>query len=261
MKIGYASDLHVEFKEHKVPPVPEHLDVLILAGDVSSNAKGLAWAYETYKDSADHIVVVYGNHDYWGKHYYQKVLRRAREYAADKSNLHFLENDAVCIDGVWFIGATLWTDYSLGNQPLNMLAARDGMSDHVRIKFNHRGSFRRILPDDLLAINRKSASFIFDKVRELRDFDPEVVTFVVTHHGPATPSLDGYFEGSPLNPCYVNTFDARLHYGEGPDVWIHGHVHDDKRYKLGRTLVLCNPIGYPGQIPGSKIQVLEIQEA
>ena len=30
-------------------------------------------------------------------------------------------------------------------------------------------------------------------------------------------------------------------------MWIHGHTHQGSDYLLGKTRVVCNPRGYPGQ--------------
>lgn len=258
MKIAYASDLHVEFDGHKVPSCPP-VDVLILAGDISSKGRGLQWAYDTYRDAAQHILVVYGNHDFWGLEFH-KALAEARALARGLPNVFFLEDEIVCINGVWFIGSTLWTDYKLSSNPYLTMAyagdAHTGMKDHRRIKFKKNGAYGRFRPEEIVQINAKSAGYIFDQIKQARALNMPVV--VVTHHGPTELSLDDYYAGSPLNPCYVNTYGNRFANGEGPDVWIHGHIHDDKDYTIGRTRVLCNPIGYPGQIRGSGIRVLEL---
>jgi len=30
----------------------------------------------------------------------------------------------------------------------------------------------------------------------------------------------------------------------GPDLWVHGHIHDSSDYRIGKTRVICNPRGY-----------------
>jgi len=42
----------------------------------------------------------------------EPIYDKLREGAA-LNNIHFLENDSVVIDGVRFLGTTLWTDYRL----------------------------------------------------------------------------------------------------------------------------------------------------
>jgi Icc-related predicted phosphoesterase len=33
-----------------------------------------------------------------------------------------------------------------------------------------------------------------------------------------------------------------------PALWLHGHTHGSCDYKLGDTRVVCNPMGYPGEV-------------
>jgi len=33
-----------------------------------------------------------------------------------------------------------------------------------------------------------------------------------------------------------------------PKLWIHGHSHDRCDYRLGKTRVVANPLGYPSEI-------------
>ena len=33
----------------------------------------------------------------------------------------------------------------------------------------------------------------------------------------------------------------------GALLWIHGHLHTQKDYKIGNTRVICNPRGYPDE--------------
>jgi len=32
-----------------------------------------------------------------------------------------------------------------------------------------------------------------------------------------------------------------------PDLWIHGHIHTASDYFIGKTRVICNAMGYPGE--------------
>ncbi|WP_274534676.1 hypothetical protein [Aureimonas sp. AU20] len=68
-------------------------------------------------------------------------------------------------------------------------------------------------------------------------------TVVVTHHAPTPRSIHPRYEGDVANPAFASDLTdlvARV----GPDLWIHGHVHDSFDYRIGRTRVLANPKGY-----------------
>jgi predicted MPP superfamily phosphohydrolase len=123
MKLLILSDLHNEFQPFQ--PVPTDADVVILAGDIDVKARSGQWAASTFGSLP--VVMVAGNHDLWGSSIprgYEKMKEAVRG-----SHVHFLQNDQVVIDGVRFLGCTLWTDYRLtGNQPLAMWDARQRMT-------------------------------------------------------------------------------------------------------------------------------------
>ena len=95
------SDLHVEFFDFHPIEVPA--DVVVLAGDILIEHRGLAWARKAFPGKP--IIYVMGNHEYYEGDY-ERVLERARDEAA-KQQIHLLEQDQVVIDGVRFLGTTL----------------------------------------------------------------------------------------------------------------------------------------------------------
>lgn len=102
MKLHILSDLHNEFVPHQ--PNPEAVaaaDVIVLAGDIDVSIKGLTWARETF--SNHEIVYVAGNHEFY-QHHWNQLLFDMR-LKADALGIHFLENQAVMIDGLRFLGA------------------------------------------------------------------------------------------------------------------------------------------------------------
>jgi predicted phosphodiesterase len=244
MKIALISDAHVEFGERVLPPLPEGVDVLVLAGDIATGDYGEMWARENFEGKVRHIVAINGNHEFYG-HVMQDVVRRFRELSKDSDFFHFLENDTVVIDGVTFIGATTWTNYEVGNAgaaPLNMIYARQ-LNDHNRIGWLEDGVTRLIRPDDCLAMNEVSKDFIF---RELKNHPDRTKCVVVTHHGPTERSIHPKYERNELNCCYVNNWGNEIAYN-GPAFWLHGHVHDPFDYMVGDTRVIVNPLGYPNE--------------
>ncbi|MEM9690500.1 MAG: metallophosphoesterase, partial [Pseudomonadota bacterium] len=107
MKLHILSDIHVEF-EAFVPPATD-ADVIVLAGDIHVGRKGLDWALEQFPDKP--VIYVLGNHEYYGKAV-PKLTNELQKIAAN-TNVHLLERSSVEIDGVTFLGSTLWTDFEL----------------------------------------------------------------------------------------------------------------------------------------------------
>lgn len=109
MKALILSDLHLEFAPFEPAPDLE-FDVVILAGDIHSPAKrAVQWAADTFRGKS--VVYLPGNHEYYDGRL-DTTLAEARR-AADGSNVHVLDGDELVIDGVRFLGATLWTDFAL----------------------------------------------------------------------------------------------------------------------------------------------------
>ncbi len=62
----------------------------------------------------------------------------ARELADRYPNVHFLENEALNVSDVKFLGGTMWTDFRLRGHDtaLAMVYAECRMNDFKRIKFS-----------------------------------------------------------------------------------------------------------------------------
>lgn len=130
MKALILSDLHLEFGAFEPPAVDA--DVVVLAGDIGAGAEGIRWARNAFPSQP--IIYVQGNHELYGNEFYEVIDACRRE--AEKAEVTFLENEAAIVDGVRFLGATLWSDYCLhggGTQPTSMRAAASSINDFRRI--------------------------------------------------------------------------------------------------------------------------------
>src|SRR6202012_5047412 len=99
---------------------------------------------------------VLGNHECYGRVWSEEIAH-ARA-VAPLYGIHLLENNTVVLNGVRFIGATLWTDYALfgnGYVALAMNAARDGLLDHRRITWT-KHPWQRFRPQEALGLHRAS---------------------------------------------------------------------------------------------------------
>jgi len=116
MKIFLISDVHTEMAARYFDPYfdydclqfdyPEDTDVVALAGDVGVWLNGLEWAAHRFKNKE--IIYIIGNHEYYDSdiNIIDDMRRKAKELG-----IHLLNNDLVIIDGVRFLGTTLWTDF------------------------------------------------------------------------------------------------------------------------------------------------------
>lgn len=242
MKIWTFSDLHADVHPEVAPfrlpkEHPEH-DVVVIAGDLGEDTvKSIRWIADN--GFGKPVIYVPGNHDFYGKTI-DGNLEDALEEAAKHPSIHLLQNSHVDIDGVRFIGATLWTDYALDGEAFRWAAytaAQSGMNDHKRIRVRASG-YSKFRTKEAYMDHVRSREYITAMLREPFN-GPRVV---VTHHAPSARSIDhGRFRHSLLNPAYASNLD---HLVEWSDLWVHGHIHKTSDYNIGDARVICNPRGY-----------------
>jgi Icc-related predicted phosphoesterase len=105
MKLHILSDLHTEFADFGPPETDA--DAVILAGDIGVGLEGLRWAARHFPDRP--IVYVPGNHEFYG---HDIALTGSLKSEAPR-NISVLSDDRLVLDGVRFLGTTLWTDFKL----------------------------------------------------------------------------------------------------------------------------------------------------
>ncbi|TIP49796.1 MAG: phosphatase [Mesorhizobium sp.] len=237
MKIWLFSDLHLEATDLRQPLAILDADVCVVAGDLCrAPANGVHWLAENIAPSMP-CVYVGGNHEFY-KGAIREGLEDGRKAAKGFPDVHFLENDAVTISGVRFVGATLWTDYCImGHQRLAMMYARERMNDYRQIAFQ-RNPWQRFLPETAYGLHQESKRFIEGSLRS-----PDIPTVVVTHHLPHPASIPRRFARDPLNAAYASDLTDVIQSGR-PTLWIHGHTHESCDYLIGGTRIVCNPRGY-----------------
>lgn len=237
MKIWVLSDLHLEVANLAEPLEPPDADVCVMAGDLCRGIdNGVRWLARNIAPAMPCIYVA-GNHEFY-KGSIKEGLEAGRAAAREASGVYFLENDAVTLGGVQFLGATLWTDFRLNNAPeSDMEHARRRMNDYRQIAWQ-KNPWQRFLPLHSYRLHQYSKAFL---AREMASSPlPKVV---VTHHLPHRRSVPGRFDGDPTNAAYASDLSSTI--GDGaPALWIHGHTHDSCDYRIGSTQIVSNPKGY-----------------
>jgi len=229
MKIHILSDLHLEFGAFQ-PPVTE-ADVVVLAGDIHVGTAALAWIAENF--TTQPVIYVPGNHEFY--HHSFDVLDALKSQAPD--NCHVLNNDAVVINGVRFLGAVLWTDFELEGEDQKYFAmdhAAMCMNDFEVIEY----AGQNFTPQQSAQLHAESRQWITDQLS--MPFAGKTV--VVSHHVPSEKSVAGIYQNNSLNPAFVSNLEPLM--DERIALWIHGHTHDAFDYYIDKTRVICNPRGY-----------------
>lgn len=256
MKLLILSDLHLEFGQFRVPDVD--YDVVVLAGDVSACARKVPfWACRTTNFGEEiPIIFIPGNHEFYGGVMSSTLM--ALRQASVGTNFHTLDCGEAVIDGVRFLGCTLWTDFVLridtpdgprsdaeraaseagralaDFQVIGMAVANESKASDGR----HQRTRRVFTPQDSIALHEQHRAWLARKLKE--PFDGPTV--VVTHHAPHRGSLAAEYATDWVSGAFVNELPS--HFFEVPILWIHGHTHASFDYQVGSCRVVCNPRGY-----------------
>lgn len=238
MRIQLASDLHLEHLEYWFPGArtisPAHgADVLVLAGDIGKGTNAL----NLFRDWPAPVLYVAGNHESYGAAWADTIV--ALREAARGTSVRVLERDEADFGGVRVLGCTLWTDYRLRSnrtQRQLMEHAELRISDHRQIRGEDGRYFTAA---DALQEHELSRAWLASEL--VRPYDGKTV--VITHHGPNPLSVHPRYLGDPTNAAFVSDLSELLE--KGPDLWLHGHVHDSFDYNVNGCRVVANPRGYP----------------
>lgn len=270
MKIGIASDLHLEFGNCQIV-YDEKPDVLVLAGDIvtayslhkyaATGPYGSYMEAETNRERAqlyrqfifnisrefENVVVVAGNHEFYGGKWEQTLHTLRLEYG-QYDNIHFLERDCVTINGVTFVGGTLWTDMN-NFCPLTLHDTKLFMNDFSQIVDETRG-YSKLKPATTVQRHIQTKQYITYVARETSG--PVVV---VGHHAPSFLSIAPQYKAQTLtNGAYASELSEEILNHPNIKLWCHGHMHDNFDYYIGDTRIVCNPRGYVGYESRAKTQ-------
>jgi predicted phosphodiesterase len=251
MKIAVYSDLHDDFGVPFIIPseVIDEVDVVILAGDIGTIHSVAAHVLRLDGTGVE-IIYVTGNHEY-----YHTTIddMDAKLVALEVVHPHFNylteHTPSRIIDGVAFVGSTLWTDYKFGNvlnamdKACGRLPSRDGfaMADYRYIGKPASGG---ITPEDILEIHNAQLSVINSELDRLGADESVHAIVGVSHHGISRDSISVQYASAELNFCFISELDEFVGSFDKLKFWVHGHVHQCFDYMIGDCNVVVNPRGY-----------------
>lgn len=233
MKLNVLSDLHLSRGALEIPD--NDADVAVLAGDIARPAQAVAWA----SGFAKPVLYVPGNHECYGSSVEGAVAELKRLCAGTR--IRVLDQDVAIIDGVRFLGATLWTDFMLfgsGRQAAAMQEAVLRIRDFSSIRAGDAPD-AAFTPHQASALFHSQLAWLESALAEPH----EGPTVVITHHAPSRRSVHPRFADSLLSACFVSDAEHVIA-ASCAQLWIHGHTHDSFDYRVNRTRVICNPRGY-----------------
>jgi len=256
MRLQLASDLHLERDPTFRLPAAPGADTLVLAGDIGSYQAG-----SRLKEAEDfglgrfapgapgvpwqRVLYVPGNHEYDGFEFAEAHARLRN--ACERLGITWLERETLVIEGVRFIGTTLWTDFeALARGQSTMTLQMQALEKAYRAANFYLRRF---------TATRNGVPMLAEQWREvalecqqwLRNALAEPFagpTVVVTHYAPSLRSADPRYGLTPGTAGFCNALDDLLDHA---DLWLHGHLHCASDYRSGhgqRCRVVANPLGY-----------------
>ena len=288
MKIAIASDVHLEFGD-LILKNEENADVLILSGDIcvasdfrdpdvySMVQGGKTQRYIDFFTRCafqfPKVIYVVGNHEHYHGDF-AETFTILRKYLGHIENLHILDKEHVIVDGVTFIGGTLWTDMN-AQDPVTLAHIRGVMNDFriiqnstemvsyktmvnaydgdgnakldkngqpiQKAEFHKRPA--RFSPEDTVQDHKKMLQYIDVTTAMLGENSNKYV--VVGHHAPSKTSTHPRYKTEVImNGAYSSRLDQFILDHPQIKLWTHGHTHEEFDYMIGSTRVVCNPRGY-----------------
>jgi len=257
MRVHLVSDVHLEMESY--PHLPGG-DLLILAGDtlVVDDLRGhnrllqhyLAW-FTGEVSKYDRVLVLVGNHECY-KGTIEHTAEIYRHWLAEVApHARLLDDEVEHIEGVAFVGSTLWSPYGGRHEgAARFLNANMNDCHWIRtydvIDPESLGAVvtvthgRPVCPDDLAARHRQHVTWLKSEIPKHEQ------VIVITHHAPSRRSGTKY--GGPLGdkllPAYCANLDAWIRTQRNIRIWAHGHTHTRRDYRIGETQVIANPHGY-----------------
>ena len=124
LRLQLISDLHLERDPAFQPQAVPEADVLVLAGDIGSYQAGSRlpafgpeadWGLSRFSPRQGapwkRVLYVPGNHEYDGLPWPQAQAQLRA--CCDRLGIEWLDREQIVIDGVRFLGCTLWADFDL----------------------------------------------------------------------------------------------------------------------------------------------------
>jgi Icc-related predicted phosphoesterase len=288
MRLFVLSDLHLEkCSSRRLPELAAKFDLLICAGDLWEGEPALGVRAAAALADGRPTIIVPGNHDRYrrgqGDPRTAADLLLAMESEAERINeeaghprvtvLH--SGEAISLDGTTFLGATLWTDWSLASRWIDGDPIAPGLSSTpetaleaaIRHVVDAETGSREFLgdmapengvpwsPSAAMAAHRRDRSLLRAALEKPRS-GPIVV---VTHHTPLPGPIDAYRgrEGVPwwIPAFYCSTFLEDLPDHLRPELWVSGHFHATHDVACGRTRCVANPFAAAAFDPSFVVEI------
>jgi 3',5'-cyclic AMP phosphodiesterase CpdA len=237
VRLHVLSDLHLERAPFTGPEA--QADIVVLAGDIAPGTAGVDWTCSWLGDRP--ALYVAGNHEFYGQSFAELTDDlRAR---ADGSGVQVMENDVSVIDGVRFLGCSLWSDFEFAGpdrREYSMSICERMVNDYAQIRASSSNGLLRA--QDTLARHLESRAWLAQRLGERYDGP----TVVITHHAPIVRKPPDHPVLAAIAGAFASDLTALMG-ADAVDLWIFGHIHRTVDVDVNGTRVISNQRGYPAE--------------
>jgi len=208
MRVYYLSDLHIErgivsLDDFTFNLSTETKNILALCGDIGDPFSQLYWDLIFKMSKMFHLVfILTGNHEYYG-HNMQDVDNHIMYNIHNFPNVKFLNNSVYEVEGIKFVGSTLWS-----NVP-------DDQKEFITGYMNDYRLIQDFTVDWQNQLHEENVSFLTQEI--------DTNTVVLTHHAPDRLNTSAKkYRNTPSTYAFGTDLDdlvAKCKY------WIYGHTH------------------------------------
>ena len=248
MKFYYCSDLHLDnyyFSTRIGSYYPKALlndinkdfkeSILLIAGDLAekkymdNHIKLLKRLCKKFK----FVLYVEGNHEN-----YEWNMSNKYEYSKIAKNFIHLDNETFEIENTIIYGGTMWCNLN-ELSPLDKFNISQMISDFRIININDN---KKMSIEYMSSLYNRFIDGLISSQVNADQTNKQLL--VLSHFAPSIKSVTPGYENSSLNPYFCNNIDDLIE-NSNIHTFVHGHVHSNHNYYIGKTNILCNPLGYP----------------
>lgn len=237
LRVSFISDIHLSEKNKLIPKDlvklrKSNVDVLLILGDISSDPSDWKEFLQIIRKyfSSGPILFLMGNHEY----YNHDINTATKDYAQaiqDDRDAYILDNSNIIINGINFIGSTLWSSFELGK---DISIAEKQIFTFKRVKNGNR----YITKNEILEIHRQSLRFIQNSIHN----SLSECNVVITHYPPITLKNLSLLSGYELDGAQCSPLEDFIIKNK-PQYWLYAHIHEPLKKIVGETILMNNAFG------------------
>lgn len=280
-KIGYISDLHIDFYVKDMNPsslekpmkrfidnymLPEKMDILLIAGDEGHYEEQTKEFITQMKEFATHVCLVGGNHSMYlvsrsqkDKHHAcsSNRVKNIKDWCATQDNVYYLDGDVVNVNGLKIGGYMNWynldTDGKIAqwNDVMNDSNLIMEGKEPTRVMYGY-GAYEK-------TSNWDTQSFRKYQEECLNNISKEKCNILLTHIVPVIIPDEfqeiGYVNSR--NNIFYMTDDLEKVKETDAEVVIYGHNHTVIEWELSDIQFKSNALGYPKEPGATKIEYFD----